>query len=111
MTVGTNNDKTGYALTSAYDAAKTAAQPGDAMALTTGERAAVALQVLTLADGVEVGVTLQEAQRAQLSAAAGILAGAPSGPITIRDVGDTKDRITATVDSDGNRTAVTLDLT
>lgn len=47
VTVGTNNDKTGYtvstvtdktgyALTSAYDAAKTAAQAGDAMTLTMG---------------------------------------------------------------------------
>ena len=38
VTVGTNNDKTGYALTAAYDPAKTAAQAGDAMALTSGER-------------------------------------------------------------------------
>jgi hypothetical protein len=38
VTVGTNNDKTGYALTAAYDPAKTAAQPGNAMALTSGER-------------------------------------------------------------------------
>jgi hypothetical protein len=34
----TNNDKTGYTLTSGYDPAKTAAQAGDAMALTSGER-------------------------------------------------------------------------
>ncbi len=42
VTVGTNNDKAGYALTAAYDAAKTAAQPGDAMALTSGERTTLA---------------------------------------------------------------------
>lgn len=42
VTVGTNGDKTGYALTSAYDPAKTAAQAGDAMALTGGERSSVA---------------------------------------------------------------------
>lgn len=35
VTVGTNSDKTGYALTAAYDPAKTAAQAGDAMALTS----------------------------------------------------------------------------
>ena len=34
VTVGTNNDKTGYSLDATYDAAKTAAQAGDAMALT-----------------------------------------------------------------------------
>ena len=33
VTVGTNNDKTGYGLTSAYDAAKTASQAGDKMDL------------------------------------------------------------------------------
>ncbi|TXH56262.1 MAG: hypothetical protein E6Q97_06655 [Desulfurellales bacterium] len=33
-TVTTNNDKTGYSLTAPYDAAKTAAQAGDEMALT-----------------------------------------------------------------------------
>ena len=32
------NDKTGFSLVPAYDAAKTAAQPGDAMTLTTAER-------------------------------------------------------------------------
>ena len=40
VTVGTNNDKTGYALTSAYDPAKTAAQAGDAMTLTAAYDAA-----------------------------------------------------------------------
>lgn len=38
VTVGTNNDKTGYGLTAAYDPAKTAAQAGDAMSLTTAVR-------------------------------------------------------------------------
>lgn len=38
----TVGDKTGYALTAAYDAAKTASQAGDAMALTSGERTTVA---------------------------------------------------------------------
>src|SRR5690606_26779725 len=39
--IETNHDKTGYALTSDYDAAKTAAQAGDEMALTSGALAAV----------------------------------------------------------------------
>jgi len=41
----TNNDKTGYALTAAYDLAKTAAQAGDAMTLTAGERTSVGTAV------------------------------------------------------------------
>lgn len=44
-TVSTVSDKTGYALTSAYDPAKTAAQAGDAMTLTSGERTAIANEV------------------------------------------------------------------
>lgn len=39
------NDKTGFALTSAYDPAKTASQAGDAMALTSGERTSTATAV------------------------------------------------------------------
>lgn len=39
------------------------------------------------------------------------LSGAATTTVTIRDAGDTKNRITATVDADGNRTAVTLDAT
>ncbi len=35
VTVGTNNDKTDYTLTAAYDAAKTAAQAGDSMDVAT----------------------------------------------------------------------------
>lgn len=38
----TVSDKTGFALTAAYDAAKTASQAGDAMALTAGERTTLA---------------------------------------------------------------------
>lgn len=41
----TVSDKTGFSLTSAYDPAKTAAQAGDAMALTSGERTTLAAAV------------------------------------------------------------------
>ena len=45
VTAGTVTDKTGYALTSTYDPAKTAAQAGDAMALTPSERSSTATAV------------------------------------------------------------------
>lgn len=38
VVAGTVSDKTGYALTAAYDLSKTASQAGDAMSLTSGER-------------------------------------------------------------------------
>lgn len=53
VTVGTNDDKAGYTLTAPYDAAKTAAQAGDAMALTSGERTTLAGVVwATLSSGL-----------------------------------------------------------
>ncbi len=67
--------------------------------------------LLDRANGIETGVTLRQGQRVQLAAAAGKLSGAATTTIKIRDTGDSKDRVTATVDADGNRTAVTLDTT
>jgi len=67
--------------------------------------------VLDASNGVETGVTLRQALRLILSAAAGKLSGADSTTITIRNVGDTKNRIVATVDANGNRSAVTTDAT
>ncbi len=61
--------------------------------------------------GVETGITLRQAQRVQLAAAAGKLSGAATTTVKLRNNADTKDRVTATVDSDGNRSAITLDLT
>lgn len=65
--------------------------------------------LLDRAAGVETGYTPRQALRLILSALAGKLSGAATATVSIRDVGDTKDRITATVDADGNRSAVTLD--
>lgn len=58
---------------------------------------------------VEGTRTVRGALRLILSALAGKLSGAATTTVTIRDADDTKNRITATVDADGNRTAVTLD--
>lgn len=65
VTVGTNNDKTGYSLTNAYDPAKTAAQAGDAMtleddAITAAKIAADA--VAELQDGLATGQDIADLQ-------------------------------------------------
>jgi hypothetical protein len=67
--------------------------------------------LLDLANGVETSYTVRQALRLILSALAGKISGASTSTIVIRDVGDSTDRITATVDSDGNRSAVTVDAT
>ena len=55
-------------------------------------------------------VNVVESLRLILAAMTGKLSGAPGpGTITIRDINDGVDRISATVDANGNRTAVTLD--
>lgn len=60
---------------------------------------------------VETGLTLRQALRLVTAATAGKIAGGGTSTITIRNaVVDGVDRITATVDSSGNRTAITYDL-
>lgn len=60
-------------------------------------------------DGGIDGYTFEEALRIVLAALAGKVDGGGTTSIAIRDVQDTKDRISATVTAVGDRTAVTLD--
>lgn len=86
----TNNDKTGYTLTS-------------------GERTAIADAMLDEANGVETSWTVRQFYRISFAALAGKADGGSTVTMHFRDQADTKNRITATVDANGNRTAVTLD--
>jgi hypothetical protein len=58
---------------------------------------------------VEGTLTLRQIERIQLAALAGESSGGGTGTLTFSDVAGTAARITATVDSTGNRTAITLD--
>lgn len=60
---------------------------------------------------IEGTFDLTESARLWNAALAGKAAGLATTTATFRDLADTKDRITATVDADGNRTAVTRDVT
>lgn len=60
---------------------------------------------------VEGSYTLRHLIRLMSAALLGELSGAATTTIVIRDASDTKTRITATVDEDGNRSALTLDET
>jgi len=57
------------------------------------------------------GYSLEEALKIQLSALAGKISGAGTTTITIRSADDSTDRIIATVDTNGNRSSITLDAT
>lgn len=81
----TNNDKTGYALSAAGVTA-------------------IWAEVM---DGTRTAV---QAMRGFMAALLGKASGLPTAP-KYRNIGDTVNVIDATTDSDGNRTAVTLDLT
>lgn len=76
-----------------------------------GNAIPTAAQVATavLAAGDVDGFTLEQTLKLCLSALAGKLSGATTTTITIRAADDSKNRIVATVDSDGNRSAITLD--
>lgn len=65
----------------------------------------------TIDEVVEGTVTVRQSLRLSNAASAGKLSGAASTTVAIRDLSDTKNRISATVDADGNRTAVTRDVT
>jgi len=66
--------------------------------------------LLSLTNGVETGVTVKQALRAVLAFVSGKADGGNTTPQHYRDPGDTVDRITFTVDANGNRSAVTLNL-
>lgn len=87
VTIGTINtvgDKTGYALSAAG--------------------------IDSIVDEVMEGTTtLRQAVRLMLAALAAKSSGGGTATLKFRDIGDSKDRITATVDASGNRTAMTLD--
>lgn len=60
---------------------------------------------------IDNGLTAEELIRIIVSACAGILSGAATPTNIMRDLANTKNRITATCDASGNRTAVALDVT
>jgi hypothetical protein len=79
--------------------------------LNSGEYSSIAGGLLDLSGGVETSLTLRQALRLIVAASAGKVSGGDTTTITIRNIGDTKNRIVATVDTFGNRSAITTDLT
>lgn len=67
------------------------------------------LRPVALTEVLEGSVSIGAALRIMLAALAGKSSGGLTSTNSFRDRGDTKARITATVDANGNRTAVTVD--
>ena len=99
-TIDTNVDSilvdTGTDIPATIDAVPTANENADAL--------------LDRASGVETSRTLRQALRLMLSALAGKASGLDGSIAVFRDTNDSVNRITATVDADGNRSAITYDV-
>jgi hypothetical protein len=78
--------------------------------LPTQEQIAANVWMYIIEDLGGLEVSAEQSLRISNAALAGKLSGAGTGTETVRDLGDTKDRLVYTVDNDGNRSAVTLDL-
>lgn len=78
--------------------------------LSVAERNSAADALLDRTNGIETSFTLRQALRLVLAASAAKLSGAATTTVIIRDINDSKNRITATVDASGNRSTVTTDV-
>lgn len=77
--------------------------------LTAAERNAIADAFLARANGIETGVTPKQAMQYMAAALAGVLSGAATTTESIQAIGNAATlRITATVDANGNRSAIVL---
>lgn len=70
----------------------------------------IADALLDRTSGIESSYTLRQALRIILAACGGKSSGHETGTPIYRNPGDSKDRISAVTDADGNRTSVTLDV-
>jgi len=80
---------------------------GECIGRFTIARSAASVKLPSTVDGL----TIEQVLKVLSAALAGKVSGAGTGTVTIRSVNDDRDAIVASVDADGNRSAVTLDHT
>jgi hypothetical protein len=107
--VGTGGITAASFAAGAINAAAIANDAIDSAALATDVTARIGDAVLD--EVVEGAYTLRQLIRLVAASLGSKLSGAATTTISVRDLGDSKNRIVATVDADGNRSAITLDLT
>jgi hypothetical protein len=109
---GGGGDPWSTALPGAYGAGTAGQIVGDFLdAAVSGVPTAAEIADAVHDEAVDGAVTLRQSIRLNNSALGGKASGLGTSTATFRDLADSKDRIVATVDADGNRTAVTRDLT
>ena len=91
------------------DSLEARAEQGWQVGLSAIERGAIATAVLDLVDGVEPGETPRQTLRLLRAVCVGKSTGFPDGPVAFRDRADSKNRVVATVDGQGNRQEVSTD--
>ena len=91
------------------DSLEARAEQGGQVGLSATERGAIATAVLDLVDGVEPGETPRQTLRLLRAVCVGKSTGFPDGPVAFRDRADSKNRVVATVDGQGNRQEVSTD--
>ena len=97
------------AIAAGVDASDTAAAVATTgVVLTAGERTSITNAILDLANTLD-GKTLRQVLRYIAASSAGKISGAGTGTEKVYGVDGTTERIRATVDSSGNRTAISLD--
>ncbi len=101
-------DGTGYAGTNNVIPTVTTVNGLAADSISASALSAAAVDEI-LDEVVEGSLTFRQVLRILLAALAGKAAGGGTTAVTFRDVADAKNRISATVDANGNRSAVTLD--
>jgi hypothetical protein len=114
VTVGTNNDKAGYALSQAFPsnfAGLAIDGSGRVAAGSVADKSGYALASAGLdAITVESGINVRQALSPILAASAGVVTGAGTGTIVIQGANGSTSRIVATTDNAGNRLSVVLSL-
>lgn len=110
ITVAVNNDKSGYSVgAGGIQSTSFAASAIDAAALATDAVNEIVAAVFSRAFSAGYSsLTFDQMIKVMVSALAGIFSGAATTTVTIRNLADSADVIVATVDSDGNRSAVTI---
>jgi hypothetical protein len=88
-----------------------AANAVDAATLTPAADNEIADALLDRTSAVESGVTVRQVLRLIAAVLGGKSSGLDTGNPVFRNLGDSKNVVTATADADGNRTSVTTDLT